>query len=423
MTVDRRGELARRPALVTAVVSVVVLGVLAAVLVPWQWVPGGRLVPMPVHDLFTPRELARIEHYSAVRRLLGWSAYFGSLVLAAVLGLTPLGARAARPLTRRAPWWAAVPLLALALLLAGRLLSLPLDLLMRRQDLRAGLTHQGLGGWAGDQLTSLAVSWVVTGLLLLVVVGLARRSPRWWFAWAGGAALVLTLAGSFLYPLLVEPLFNRFTPLPPGPFRHSVFRLADREGVHIDDVLVADASRRTTTLNAYVSGFGSTRRVVVYDNLLHDMRPAEARGGIAHELGHAKHDDVLLGTALGAVGSVAGVAVLALVLDSSWLRRRAGVAGPADPAVVAAVLGLVALGGFLVSPLQNGVSRAIEARADVTALETTHEDGVFVRMQRQLALRSLIDPTPPALSQLWFGTHPTTVQRAGLPAALEAARG
>lgn len=422
MIEDRRGELARRPAVVTALVALVVLGVLAAVLVPWQWVPGGRLVPMPVHDLFTTREIARAEHYAALRRVLGRSAYFGALLLAVVLGLTPLGARAARPLTRRVPWWVAVPLLALGLLLAGRLLTLPLGLLMRRQDLRAGLTHQGLGGWAADQLTSLAVSWVVTSLLLLVAVGLARRSPRWWFAWAGGAALVLTLAGSFLYPLLVEPLFNHFTPLPAGPFRQSVFRLADREGVHIRDVLVADASRRTTTVNAYVSGFGSTRRVVVYDNLLHDMSPAQARVVIAHELGHAKHNDVLLGTTLGAVGTVAGVAVLALLLDSAWLRRRAGVAGPGDPAVVAAVLALVALGGFLVSPLDNGVSRAIEARADVTALETTHESTVFVRMQRQLALRSLADPTPPALSQFWFGTHPTTVQRAGLPASLEAAR-
>jgi STE24 endopeptidase len=244
-----------------------------------------------------------------------------------------------------------------------------------------------------------------------------------WFAWAGGAALALTLAGSFLYPVLVEPLFNSFTPMKPGPFKQSVFRLADREGVRVHDVLVADASRRTTTLNAYVSGFGDTRRVVVYDNLLKDMPPAEARVVIAHELGHAKYDDVLIGTALGAVGSVFGVALLALLLDSVWLRRRAGVGGPSDPAVVALVLALTGLGTFLASPVQNTASRAIEARADRTAIQTTHTGGTFVRMQRQLALSSLSDPTPPALSQLWFSSHPTVLQRAGLPASLrEAAR-
>jgi len=197
--------------------------------------------------------------------------------------------------------------------------------------------------------------------------------------------------------------------------------LADREGVHVDDVLVADASRRTTTLNAYVSGLGSTRRVVVYDNLLKDLTPAQARVVIAHELGHAKHQDVLLGTSLGAVGGVGAVALLALLLDDKRVQRRARVSGAADPAVVALVIALAGVGGFIVSPLQNTVSRAIEARADRTSLATTHADATFVQMQRRLALTSLADPTPPAWSQLWWGSHPTVLQRAGLPRSLREA--
>lgn len=232
---------------------------------------------------------------------------------------------------------------------------------------------------------------------------------------------MLTLAGSFLYPVLVEPVFNSFTPMPSGAFRTSVLQLADREGVHVDDVLVADASRRTTTLNAYVSGIGSTRRVVVYDTLLRDLTQAEALVVVAHELGHAKNRDVVLGTGLAAVGSVGGVALLALLLDSDRLRRRSGTRGAADPAAVATVLALVALGGFLVSPVQNTVSRAIEARADRVSLQTTHADETFVAMQRRLALASLADPAPPALSQLWWGSHPTVLQRAGLPESLRRA--
>ena len=134
---------------------------------------------------------------------------------------------------------------------------------------------------------------------------------------------MLSLAGSFLYPVVVEPLFNHFTPMSSGPLKQSILRLADREGVHVDDVLVADASRRTTTVNAYVSGLGNTRRVVVYDNLLTDLTPAEARVVIAHELGHAKDHDVLLGTTLAAVGSVGAIALLALILDAEPVRRRA----------------------------------------------------------------------------------------------------
>jgi len=217
-------------------------------------------------------------------------------------------------------------------------------------------------------------------------------------------------------------LFNTFTPMAAGPFKQSVFRLADREGVHIDDVLVADASRRTTTLNAYVSGFGGTRRVVVFDTLLHELAPAEARVVIAHELAHARSNDVVLATGLGAVGAVGGVALLALLLDSARLRRWSGTGGAADPAAVALVLALVAVGGFLDSPAQNAVSRAIETRADRVSLQTTHAGATFVRVQRRLALSSLVDPTPPALSQFWWGSHPTVLQRTGLPRSLREAR-
>ncbi len=137
----------------------------------------------------------------------------------------------------------------------------------------------------------MAVSWLVnavgTSLVVLVVVGTARRWRTWWPAVAGGTAAVLVMLGSFVYPVLVEPLFNQFTPLPDGPLRTAVLRLADEEGVHVDDVLVADASRRTTTLNAYVSGYGSTRRVVLYDNLVRDVPQDQVLSVVAHELGHA----------------------------------------------------------------------------------------------------------------------------------------
>ena len=94
----------------------------------------------------------------------------------------------------------------------------------------------------------------------------------------------------------------------------------------------------------------------------------------------------------------------------------------ADPRAVALLLALTALGGFVVSPLQNTVSRAIEARADRVSIQATHDGPTFVRMQRQLALTALADPSPPALSQLWWGSHPTVLQRAGLPASMRAAR-
>ncbi len=356
-----------------------------------------------------------------MRRYLGWSSYFLSLLFAVLLGFTHLGAALVRRLTGSIRWWIAVPLGALALLLLGRLVTLPFSVAIQRRELDYGLTNQAWGSWAVDCLKSFLVAWVLTSLLLLVVVGAARRSPNHWFAWAGGLVAALTVVASFVYPVVVEPLFNKFTPMAAGAFKSSILELADEEGVEIDDVLVSDASRRTTTLNAYVSGFGGTRRVVVFDNLLKELTPAEARVVIAHELAHAKHHDVAVGTLLGAVGGVFGVSLLALLLDLDFVRRRSASSGPGDPGAVAVILALVAVGGFVASPVENTVSRAIEARADRDSIKVTDEGGVFIDMQHELAVHSLSDPTPPRLSQLWFGSHPTVLQRAGIPAALEEA--
>ena len=222
------------------------------------------------------------------------------------------------------------------------------------------------------------------------------------------------MLGSFVYPVLVEPLFNDFTPLQDGPLRAGVLQLAEDEGVHVDDVLVADASRRTTTLNAYVSGFGGTRRVVLYDNLVRGVPREEALSVVAHELAHARHDDVLHGSLLGAAGAVPGIGLLGLVLGRATARRAArpemqNTAG--DPAVVPRVLALVAVAGLLASPVQNGISRKIETRADVDAIVATGDPEAFVELQQQLATRSLADLTSPAWSQFWFGSHPTTRER------------
>ena len=206
--------------------------------------------------------------------------------------------------------------------------------------------------------------------------------------------------------------------MPDSPLRSSILRLADEVGVEVHEVLVADASRRTTTLNAYVSGYGGTRRIVLYDTLLAELDPDEVRSVVAHELGHARHQDVLLGTGLGALGVLAGVAALALLLDSAPLRRRAGTGGAGEPTVVPLVLALAALGAFVASPAQNVVSRAIEARADRVSLEVTQDRAAFDLLQRELARRSLADPTPPRYSYLWFATHPTALQRLGIAAAL-----
>jgi STE24 endopeptidase len=396
----------RAVALVVTAVGGIALLVLAAVLVPWHPVPGGTPAPAPASSVFTPEQIARAEDYSRWARAWSWSSLGVSLVVACVLGFGSAGRR----LVERLPgwWWVRVVLAVTALALIGRVLTLPFAVLFQQHALDYGLSHEAWTGFAADLAKSDAVTVVVTALAAVLLIGCARRWPRAWPAVAGGLLAALVLAGSFVYPVVVEPLFNTFTPLPAGTLRTEIFRLADREHVPIDDVLVADASRRTTTLNAYVSGFGSTRRVVLYDNLVHDVPQDETLSVVAHELAHARHDDVLTGSVLGAAGAVLGVGLLALLLDAVGTRRGLTVR---DPAVVPLALALVAVGSLLALPAENLVSRRIETRADVDAILATHDPSAFVAVQRQLALRSLADPTPPALSQLWFGTHPLGLTR------------
>jgi len=409
---DDRPLTDRRVAWWVVAVGGVAFVVVAWLLVPWQPVPGGTPDPVPAESVFSAAEIARAEDYAHTARLISWGALAVSLLVACLLGFTGLGGRLLGRL--RLPWPVSVVGLVAAVLLIGRLATLPFGLMLWDHRSDAGLTRQPLVGYLVDQLRGLGVGVVLTSLGLLVVVGCARRWATWWPAVAAGLSAALVVVGSFLYPLLIEPVFNDFESLPDGELRAGIMQLAEEEGVHVDDVLVADASRRTTTLNAYVSGFGDTRRVVVYDNLVDTLPDDQALSVIAHELAHARHGDVVIGTALGAAGALFGVGLLALVVGHPGVRRRSGVVGMADPRVVALVLALTALSTIASAPIQNGISRRIETRADVDALKAIGDPVAFVKMQKRLALTSLADPTPPAWSQFWFGSHPTVVDRIGL---------
>jgi len=394
----------RQVSVAVAVAGAVAFVVVAVVLVPWDPVPGGPLHPPAASSVFTAAEISRAEDFASLNRVWSWCSLATSLLLACLLGFTRLGAALVDRI--RGPWWWRVVLTVLALGLVGRLVTLPFAVLLRRRVLDYGLSHQAWGAYAVDLTKGVAVNVVGTSIALVVLVGVARRWPRAWPAVAGLLLAGLVMLGSFVYPLLVEPLFNSFTPLPDGELRTQILELADREGVHVDDVLVADASRRTTTLNAYVSGFGSSRRVVVYDNLVDGtsgVDDREALSVVAHELGHARHDDVLTGSLLGAAGALLGVGLLGLVPG-----------GVADPRRVPLLLALVAVATLMTSPVQNGISRRIETRADVDALRATDDPEAFIEVQKELARRSLADPTPPAWSQFWFGSHPTGLMRIAL---------
>jgi STE24 endopeptidase len=406
---------ARRLALLVALVLGAAVAVVIVVATPWDLLPtppGGR-TPVDPGAAFTPAQVDRAESFAAALRPASLAVLLLNLLVAGLFGLTRAGGvvarAAARPLGGGWAWQ--VLLGSITLLVLGRLVTLPLSAYGEVVRHRYGLSTRGWGLWARDVATATAINAGLTALTLLAVVWLARRAPRTWWAWAAGGAAALVVVGSFLYPLVVEPAFNRFESMPPGALRTDLLTLAERNGTPVDDVLVADASRRTTALNAYVSGFGSTRRIVVYDTLLGQLPDDEVESIVAHELGHVATDDVLTGTLIGALGAAAGVALLGWLLSWTPLLRRAGADSAGDPRAVGLVLFLVGLGTLLTTPVQGVVSRQIEARADLHALDLTEDPRAFADVQRELGVANLADPDPPVLWQWFFGTHPTTAQR------------
>ena len=291
---------------------------------------------------------------------------------------------------------------------------------MREQRARVR-PHPPVPGWLAARPGGLAARrWVFAGVTVLLVLGTARRSPRRWPLWAGLAGALLTVLGSWVYPLVVEPLFNEFTSLPARHAAHRILALAGRRRCPVSDVLVADASRRTTTLNAYVSGFGSTRRVVLYDNLVEDVpraRDADRRGARArprpaprrparHRAGRRRG---------GPRQRPARAAALASQAAGPG-RRRGSRASPRRWRCCSPWPRSARCWPARCRTRSAGRSRRVRTGPRSRRPGTT---SAFERMQEQLAARSLSDPDPPWLSQFWFGSHPTTLQRWAWPARCE----
>ena len=409
----------RQCAVLVLALLVAAAGLAAALLVPWHTPPAPRADQLDALRELPADAVRRGRAFHADLRPVSYGSMLVGLLATLALGLTPLGARVVALFGGH--WAVRAVVGGLAVVLLGSLVTLPFAAWRHVVVHRYGLSTQGWGGWAVDVLKGYAVSVVLGGLALLGFYALARYVPRWWWAWgaAGAAGLVVLL--SFVLPVLVEPIFNKFTPMPEGPLRTELIALADRDGVPVRDVLVADASRRTRSVNAYVSGLGPTRRIVVYDTLLEQTDPAEVRSVVAHELGHAKDRDVLTGTALGALGAAA--AVVAVYLLGSWtgLLRLAGVDSIAEPRSLALLLAVAAVVGLAAGPAQNLLSRKVEARADAHALALTGDPVTFAAMQERLSTVNLSDPDPNRLEYLLFASHPSTVER--MAAARAYARG
>jgi Zn-dependent protease with chaperone function len=406
------------PALVLAAL-LIALGVVTAARAPWSTPPAPRADQLAALHELPADAVARGRAYRAALRPGMYGALLLGLLFALALGLTPLGARIVAAVGRPFGdhWLAQAVLGGLVVVFLGEALGLPFAAWRQVVARRYGLSTQGWGGWSVDLLKGYAVGAVLGALVLVGYFGVTHFAPRWWWAFGAAGAAGLVVLMTFVFPVLVEPVFNRFTPMPDGQLRSDLVAMAARDGVPVRDVLVADASRRTRAVNAYVSGLGPTRRIVVYDTLLREAPPAEVESVVAHELGHAKDGDVVTFALIGALGAAS--AVCALYLLGSWggLLRRAGVDSIGEPRAVALLLAVATVAGLAAGPLQNALSRRVETRADVHALELTRDPDTFAAMQGRLSLVNLGDPDPNPIEYALFASHPSTVERMALARA------
>ncbi len=342
--------------------------------------------------------------------LLLWS-WLVSVVAALVIIRSGVLARTEAGLQRRKPRPILVSLLISGLyILLDAVLELPWEVYAHWWREKAyGLTSQAFSGWLTEQTIGLAISVVVTSLFLAVIYAVIRRSPRWWWAWAGGVAAVFILAALVLAPIYIEPIFNHYTPAPPGPMRDAVVALAKKADVPSDKIFIFDGSRQSNRYTANVSGLFGSARVAMSDVMFKKGADlAEVRGVVGHEMGHYRQGPLILAGPFALLAIVAfGLTHLLFAPAARLLGAR--VAGIGDPAGLPVLMAVIATLGLVGTPVTSTLTRWIEADADSFSLRVANEpDGLAKALVQTIEYRA---SSPSNLEEFLFYDHPSVEHR------------
>jgi len=375
-----------------------------------------------------PEKLARAIAYSRIRVILdflgsGWEIL--QLVLLLALGVVAWMRNVAVNLSRNR--WVQGFTFLLLLLAVTTALDLPLDLYGQHAARVYGQSVQGWGSWAVDALKSFGLTFAFGGLLVMLLFWVIRRSPtRWWF-WFWIPAMVAVLIAVFIAPVLIDPLFNKFEPLSKTSpaLVDRLEQVVARGGIQIppDRMFLMKASEKVTTLNAYVTGYGASKRVVVWDNSINKATPDEISFIFGHEMGHYVLNHI--------PATLVFLGVLLLIefyvgyRGIRWLISRYGdrwkISSQNDWGALAVLLLVLSVLSFLSEPIVNGYSRMHEHEADVYGQEAIHgivqDPQTTARQSFQLlGEMSLTDPNPNPVVEFWSFSHPSVASRAAFAA-------
>lgn len=273
---------------------------------------------------------------------------------------------------------------------------------------RYGLSTQTLGAWLLDRLKGLVVGLVFEILAVELIYLLLTVQPNLWWLEVGVVMLLFSVVMANLAPVLLLPLFYKFTPLPDGELKQKLVDLADRAHTRIKGVYTMQMSDKTTAANAALMGLGNTRRVVVGDTMVDRYTPDEIEVVLAHELGHHVHSDIWKLIISQTLLTLAGLYLFNVVLHLIVATRYLGLS---DPATLPLLLVLTGIFGLLIMPLTNGYSRRIEYQADEYALQSTGNVQAFKSAMTRLANQNLAELEPSPIIEFLFYDHPSIGKR------------
>jgi Zn-dependent protease with chaperone function len=315
-------------------------------------------------------------------------------------------------------------------ILVGFLLSLPLDLYSQHLSRSYGLSVQSWASWFGDQGKSLALTWVIGGLVMMLLFWVIRKFPRSWWLVFWGCAIPLVLLGIFITPYVIDPLFNKFEPLQKtNPALVAQLEKVVAKG-HMDippeRMFLMKASEKVSTMNAYVTGFGASKRVVVWDTSLQKGTPDEVLFIFGHESGHYVLHHIVYGILFAIFGILVSLFVAYHFIQWSIAKFGAswGVPAQTDWAALAVLVLAFSMLGLVSEPIQNTFSRMDEHAADVYGQEAVHgliadPQGAAQGAFDVLGATSFADPNPSPLYEFWTGSHPAIGRRAAFSKAYD----
>ncbi len=270
-----------------------------------------------------------------------------------------------------------------------------------------GLATQTFGPWLGDQLKGLGIGVVLGGIIVTVLFGIVRRLPKTWWIWGAVATTAFTILVVLIAPVYLFPIFNTIKPLNDPKITAPILSLARANGIPAKDVYQIDASKQSTRMSANVSGFGSTMRITLNDNLLRRGSPEEIQAVMGHEMGHYVLNHVYKGIMYQLIEVTVGFAFLQWALGWSLARwgEKWQIRGIGDTAVLPLVVLVVSIFFFAVSPLDNTFVRTQEAEADMYGLNTSRQPDGFAQGAIHLGEYRKMSPGP--IEEFIFYDHPS----------------